>query len=83
MHGGESRPRAWGGREEGAYWKDLNMSDLFSGAVHLGLQGGKQVCRTPEGVGGGGGGRQVEAAHDGVAGDQRQNAKSQFKIKTV
>ena len=83
MHGGESRPGAWGGREEGAYWKDLNMSDLFSGAVHLGLQGGEQVCRAPEGAGGGGGGRQVEATDDGVAGNQWQNATSQLKIKAV
>ena len=42
--------------------------------MHLGVQGGKQVCRAPEGVAGGGGGRQVEAAHDGVSGDQLQNA---------
>ena len=59
------------------------MSDFFSGAVHLGLQGGQQVCRTLEGVGGGDGGRQAEAAHNGVAGDQWQNAQSQLKIKAV
>ena len=41
------------------------------------------MCGAPEGVGGGGRGHQVEAAHDGLAGDQWQNAKSQLKVKAV
>ena len=48
--------------------------DRFAGAVHLGLQGGQQVCGALEGVGGGDGRCEAEAAHDGVPGDQWQNA---------
>ena len=69
MHGGQPRLGAWGGREEGA--------------VHLGVQGGQQVRRAPETVGGCVRGCQVEAAHNGVAGDQWQNTKSQLKVKAV
>ena len=56
--------------------RENNRSKMnrFAGAVHLGLQGGQQVCRTFEAVGGGDGRCKAEAAHDGVPGDQWQNA---------
>ena len=63
---GEKKVNTGGGKK--------TNSDLIPGAVHLGVQGVEQVCRAPEGVAGGGRGSQVEGAHDGVTGFQRQNA---------